>query len=168
MAPTALRDAPAPPPVPPVTTALRRFADRCLAALPQTTGCAVSLTSSDGRRLTTESTDEVAGRISALYDAHAQNPCVTAWSSDAAVRVQPDGDMRWPLWWAAVRDLGARSVLVAPLRTTGRRLGTCLLYSTERHAYRDVDELTLSALACQAAASVDRAQGPLRPAPAVR
>jgi GAF domain-containing protein len=158
MASTALRDIAFPAAVAPVTAALRDVARRCGAAVPGTTGCCVSLLSTDGRRLTTEGTDAVAERLGALYDVHARNACATAWSGNTVVRTHSDCDVRWPLWWAAVRETGAQSVMVAPLRTAGRLLGTCLVYSTLPRAYDEGAALALSAIAGDAATRIDRSQ----------
>jgi GAF domain-containing protein len=147
------------PTVPPVTTALQQAARRCLGAVPAGMGATVSLLSTDGRRLTAQGTDLVAEHLGALTDRHHENACRAAWSTGVVVTVQMGTGVRWPRWWAAVGDLGVKSVVSAPLRTSGGRLlGTALLYSGRHDAFDSADAIALAAVAWQAAECIDRAQ----------
>jgi hypothetical protein len=57
-----------------------------------------------------------------------------------------------------VYELGVPRVLVAPLCTGNRRLGSVLVYSTDPAAYRGVEEAALAMMAHEAAALIDETQ----------
>ncbi|OBF92498.1 hypothetical protein A5790_13490 [Mycobacterium sp. 852002-51152_SCH6134967] len=59
--------------------------------------------------------------------------------------------------WAGA-EVGANSVLFAPLRTPQRLIGTLMVYSREIDAYRRSDADMLDRYACDAAILIDESQ----------
>jgi GAF domain-containing protein len=138
----------------PVTTTLHDVARQGLSIVPQSTGCGINLLASDGRRITSAGTDPVAERLNALYDHYRENPCTTAWFNNQVVTADL-GCSQPSLWATRARELGVRSIMTTAMRTPDRLLGTVLVYSTERDAYRDGDEEMLLMFARTAALRVD-------------
>ena len=122
-------------------------------------GAGITLLTTAGRRITSSATDSLAEQLNALHDRHPQNPCIAAWSTRSTVHAtRGDDALRWPGWVDQAAGLGAHSVLIAPLCTAQRLLGTLLVYSREPGAYRRSDELMLDSYARDAAILIDETQ----------
>jgi len=81
-----------------------------------------------------------------------EGPCLTAWRDRVVVRVGDTAtDSRFPRWGRAVRALGLRSALSAPLVAGHKKLGAMKVYSTEVAAFADRSQHLLSMFAAQAA-----------------
>lgn len=147
--------------VPPLTSTLRVLAHRCVSLIPGTTGCGITLLTTDGRRITSVSTDRVAERLSALGDVNPQNPCASAWMDDTVRRAHSSATrLGWAPWMATARGLGVGSVLAAPLRTPRRRLGSVFVYASRADTYRHSHGPLLAAYAAAAALDIERSQTP--------
>ncbi|MFC9363342.1 ANTAR domain-containing protein [Rhodococcus sp. NPDC057014] len=69
-----------------------------------------------------------------------QGPCLEAAATGVVVRVRIDElPERWPAFAAAVRGLGVRSYLSAPLRLDGDHVGALNLYGTDDHGFGELD-----------------------------
>jgi GAF domain-containing protein len=81
-----------------------------------------------------------------------EGPCLTAWRTRQLVRIDDTGtDDRWPRWAEAVRPLGVRSVLSAPLLAAEESIGAMKVYSGQPSAYGLHEEHVMRLLAAQAA-----------------
>lgn len=115
----------------------------------------VSVMDATGARATRGASDEVVERADRLQYDLGEGPCVDAWTGRAVVRCDDlTTETRWPRWVAAVRALGLRSSLSAPLVAGDDALGTIKLYSSYVAAFSEKDEGTLLLLAAQAAGLV--------------
>jgi GAF domain-containing protein len=142
-----------------LTGALHFIVERAAADIGTSRGAGLSLLTGGGRRITSAATDPMAERLNALHDRCFENPCVAAWAGRTTVRVDAQhDDPSWTAWLVAARDVGATSVLVAPLSTTKRLLGTLMVFSPEPDAYTDSDERMLAGYANDAAILIDEIQ----------
>lgn len=117
-----------------------------------TAGAGVTLVDERGRRSTASSNSFVA-EVDALQYAFGSGPCLSAWSQQAAIRIDDlDEESRWPQWTAAAAGLGVRSMLSVPLLATGASVGAMKVYSRQPDAYDLHAVQVLSMFAQQAAA----------------
>ncbi|NGP05724.1 GAF and ANTAR domain-containing protein [Rhodococcus sp. 14C212] len=73
-----------------------------------------------------------------------QGPCLAAAGTGRVVRVRVDDlPERRPAFSAAVRGIGVRSYLSAPLRLGGEHVGALHLYSYHDHGFSDLDAVLL-------------------------
>ncbi|MBB2993042.1 hypothetical protein FHR72_004549 [Mycolicibacterium iranicum] len=92
----------------------------------------MNLLTTDGRRITSASSDGVGERLNALYDRFADNPGAHAWRSGATIATTTMPHLgAWPEWLGQARALGVGSVLTAVLKTQERRLGYLLAFSVD-------------------------------------
>lgn len=119
-----------------VVALVQGLPDEALTTIETATGAAAALIDSRGGRLLTTATsphvlvaDEVQYRLG-------QGPAMTAWATQASVRV---GDLaeepRWPRWVLETRFLALRSVLSAPVTAAGRTVGVIQVYSATPAAF---------------------------------
>ena len=142
-----------------LTGTLEFVADRAAEEVGISAGAGITLLTTGGRRITSSATDPLAEQLNALHDRHPEGPCSTAWLTRATVHATEAGNaQRWRDWVQHAAALGARSVLVAPLCTAQRLLGTLMVYSREAGAYRRSDELMLDDYARDAAILIDETQ----------
>ncbi|MCV7279948.1 GAF domain-containing protein [Mycolicibacterium flavescens] len=134
-----------------LTGTLRFIAERAAEEVGVSSGAGVTLLTTGGRRITSVATDAVAEQLSALHDGYHGNPGSTAWLRGSAA-------LRWSDWYRRATELGAPSVLVAPLRTPQRVLGVLMVYSCRPDAYRRSDEDMLDHYAGDAAILIDETQ----------
>jgi transcriptional regulator with GAF, ATPase, and Fis domain len=127
-------------------------------------GAGASLMDSDGRRVSTATTDRVAAMADTLQYQLGQGPCISAWASSSVQRLDDTAvDSRWPAWSTAARELGIRSVLSAPLVFKGDVIGALKVYSTTTAAFSADDEHRLVLLSAAAATLLGMARGPDAP-----
>ena len=153
---------PAPTVVPmisPVMSLLQAVARDGAQLLPGTTGCGITLMATDGRRITSTGSDHVAECLTSLHDQHPNNPSASSWAHRCVRRAQGSVTRAaWAGWMAHARRRGVRSVFTAPLCVADRRLGTVLLYSTTRNAFRREHDEALAAFAEAIAIGIDHCQ----------
>ena len=140
-----------------LTGTLQFIADRAAEEVGVSRGAGITLLTTAGRRITSAATDPVAERLNALPERYPQNPATAAWSTRCTVNAA-DGAGTWPDWIQQAAALGAGSMLVAPLCTAQRLLGTLMVYSDGPGAYRRSDELMLDSYARDAAILIDETQ----------
>ncbi|MEH3139800.1 MAG: GAF domain-containing protein [Mycobacterium kyogaense] len=147
-------------PVPsPVMSLLRAVAREGAQLFPGFTGCGITLMATDGRRITSVGSDHVAERLTALHDEHPDNPSASAWAHGCVRRAQCSVTrLAWAGWMTHARRQEVRSVVTAPLCVADRQLGTILLYSTTRNAFRHGGDTALSAFAEAVAIDIDGCQ----------
>ncbi len=115
-------------------------------------GAGASLMAEDGRRVSTATTDRIAATADSLQYELGQGPCISAWATTSIQRLDDTAsDERWPVWCAAARDLGIRSVVSAPLVFRGDCIGALKVYSTSPAAFSLEDERRLVLLSAAAA-----------------
>lgn len=91
--------------------------------------------------------------VDALQYAFGSGPCLSAWSQQAAIRIDDlDTESRWPQWTEAATGLGVRSILSVPLLASGTSVGAMKVYSRQPAAYDLHAVHVLSMFAQQAAA----------------
>lgn len=142
-----------------LTGTLLFIADRAAKEVGVSAGAGVTLLTTSGRRITSVATDPAADRLNALFDRDHENPGTTACFMQTAVQAtgSPEAE-RWPEWIGQAAEVGANSVMFAPLRTPQRLLGTLMVYSREIDAYRRSDADMLDRYACDAAILIDETQ----------
>lgn len=142
-----------------LTGTLRFIADRAAEEVGVSTGGGVTLLTTTGRRITSVATDPIADQLNGLFDRHHENPAATAWFGCTVVGAigSPEA-AEWPAWVEQAAEIGARSVLFAPLRTSERLLGTLMVYSQDAEAYRRSDADMLDRYATDAAILIDETQ----------
>jgi GAF domain-containing protein len=122
--------------------------------VPGTVGAGVTLLDADGRRTSTAATDPVVLRADALQYDLDEGPCLAACAVRAPVRVDDlERERRWPRWAEAVRPLGMRASLSAPLLAADV-LGAIKVYAGPPDAYGEREERLLTRFAAQAAVLV--------------
>lgn len=124
------------------------------ATAPNTAGAAVTVVDQHGTR-TMAATTELAAQADALQYSLDEGPCLTAWRTGKAVRVDDAaGDRRWPAWNDAVTRLGVRSALSAPLLAdegAAEPVGAIKLYALHPGRFDEHDERVMVLFARQAA-----------------
>ncbi|OBB41521.1 GAF domain-containing protein [Mycobacterium sp. 852002-51961_SCH5331710] len=142
-----------------LTGTLRFIADRAAEEVGVSMGGGVTLLTTTGRRITSVATDPIADQLNGLFDRHHENPAATAWFGCTVVGAigSPEA-AEWPAWVEQAAEIGARSVLFAPLRTSERLLGTLMVYSQDAEAYRRSDADMLDRYATDAAILIDETQ----------
>lgn len=145
--------------VPPLTSMLERAAHDCAALLPASTGCALNLLTTDGRRITSVTTTRTGGELNALCDQMPDNPCTRAWqTTDVVLADTLAGPQRWSGWLARAHGLGVRTVLAATLRTHERRIGSVAVYSPMPNAFALSEVKVFADFASDAAHHIDACQ----------
>jgi GAF domain-containing protein len=139
-----------------VTGALAFIVDRAAASVGGSCGAGLSLLTGCGRRITSVATDSPAERLNALHDQSFENPCATAWLERRTVASDVGADLTPWVGWVGRSTVG--SLLVAPLCTTHRLLGTLLVYARDRAAYTTRDTEALARCATDAAILIDEMQ----------
>jgi hypothetical protein len=140
-----------------LTGTLGFIAERAADEVGVSTGAGVTLLTTTGRRITSVGTDGVAERLNALHDLYPVNPGAAAWLNSPTVCTTADV-RRWPGWLREATDMGACSVLSAPLSTPQRLLGTLMVYAGASDAYRRSDEDMLARYARDAGILIDETQ----------
>ncbi|QSE86861.1 GAF and ANTAR domain-containing protein [Rhodococcus koreensis] len=105
----------------------------------------ITLVHPDGLATTPACTDPRVVDIDADQYRTGQGPCLEAAATRTVVRVKLDElPERWPDFAAAVRSLGVRSYLSAPLRLAEDHIGALNLYSVDGHGFSDLDAALLT------------------------
>jgi GAF domain-containing protein len=134
-----------------VATALDIITSLAVDTIVGSAGSGVSLLDAAGERTTSAATDPMVEQLDGLQYQLNEGPCLSAWLDQAVVR---SGDLaneaRWPSWSHRAGELGIRSVLSAPLSSSGRAIGAMKVYSTATDAYDERDEDLLRRFAIQA------------------
>ena len=100
----------------------------------------ITLVHPDGTATTPACTDPRVVDIDADQYRTGQGPCLEAAATGTVVTVRVDELFdRWPAFAAAVRGLGVRSYLSAPLRLAEDHVGALNLYSIDGHGFSDLD-----------------------------
>ncbi|WP_053004795.1 GAF and ANTAR domain-containing protein [Kocuria sp. SM24M-10] len=146
--------------------AARRLAEAACVLVDDATGAGVSLLDEAGRRRTTGSTGGSVDAADALQYELGEGPCLSAWATGAAQRVEDTTeDRRWPAWSAAAAGEGIRSVLSVPLvrQEHEHALGAMKVYAAAPHAFSAREEQVLGLLAGAAATLLGSALAPDAP-----
>ncbi|MFD4368511.1 GAF domain-containing protein [Rhodococcus sp. NPDC058521] len=135
-----------------VATALELITSLAKDTVHGTVGSGVTLTDTQGNRVTSAATDPIVEQLDTLQYDVGDGPCLAAWAGQAVVRSNDlDTEHRWPQWTEPARSTGARSVLSAPLIADTRTLGAIKVYSDQPGAYDEISEALLRRFADQAA-----------------
>ncbi|MGQ1839929.1 GAF and ANTAR domain-containing protein [Kocuria turfanensis] len=144
--------------------AARRLAEAACVLVDGATGAGVSLLDEAGRRRTTGSTGGSVDAADALQYELGEGPCLSAWATGVAQRVEDTTeDRRWPAWSAAAAGAGIRAVLSVPLVRQDRALGAMKVYAAAPHAFTAREEQVLGLLAEAAATLLGSALAPEAP-----
>ena len=133
---------------------LQRVAHLTVESVPGARFAGITMLDEDERASTAVFTDEEAPEIDqAQYDA-GRGPCLDAWRTKVAVRID---DMRatspdYDEFAQACLDHGIRSTLSLPLAAAGRAIGALNLYSEQRGGFTPDDEQLGGHLATAASA----------------
>jgi GAF domain-containing protein len=115
-------------------------------------GVGVTLLDGQGRRTTAAASGPLPERADSLQYELDEGPCLRSWTDRVVVRVDDLlEDDRWPRWAQAVRPLGVRASLSAPLVVGGTALGAIKVYAATPGAFGEHDEYLLTMFATQAA-----------------
>jgi GAF domain-containing protein len=134
-----------------VETALQLVTKLADEATAGTMGAAVTIVDDYGKRSLAASNGAVE-RADALQYELDEGPCLTAWRTQEVVRIDDTTtDDRWPRWNKAASELGIRSVLSAPMLSTGDSIGAMKVYCGRSSCYGAHDEHVMRLLAAQAA-----------------
>ena len=126
--------------------------------VPGASGAGVSLVS-DRRRVSSGSTDDRVRKADALQYELDEGPCLTAAEMRELVRIDDiASDRRWPRWADAVRPLGLRAALSAPLVAGEDGLGAIKVYADTPGAFDAHSEQLLTLFSAQAALMVGNVQ----------
>ncbi|MFB1298280.1 GAF domain-containing protein [Mycobacterium sp. pW049] len=157
------------PTVAPLTSLLHEVTHHCAALLPMATGCALSLLTTDGRRITSVATNRTGEELSSLCERMPENPCSSAWRDSGVVVAQTlAGSAQWSAWLAHARSLGIQTVLTSALHAGERRIGTVSVFSSDPTAFSSTDAGVFAESAARVAHRIDACQRFLsRPAIAV-
>jgi GAF domain-containing protein len=134
-----------------VETALQLVTRLAATATRGSLGAAVTVVDESGTRSRAAS-DQLVEKADALQYEFDEGPCLTAWRTQEVVRIDDTAtDVRWPSWNGAARRMGVRSVLSAPLLSTGESIGAMKVYSARPLNYGPHEEHVMRLLAHQAA-----------------
>jgi GAF domain-containing protein len=134
-----------------VDTAMDLVTSLAATATAGNVGAGVTVVDEHGKRSRAASNQAVE-RADALQYELDEGPCLTAWLTRELVRIDDtETDPRWPRWSEAVRPLGVRSVLSAPLLVAGVAIGAMKVYCERPLNYGPRDEQIMRLLAGQAA-----------------
>jgi len=144
---------------PVVDRAVTNIARATHQSLAGSVGAGVTLIDSEGRPTSTASTNSLVKEADRLQYELGDGPCLSAWASGQAVRVDDlREDQRWPEWSKAGGRLGLLSCISVPLLVpdltgTGEPepIGAMKVYSDQPHAFDERSEEVLSLLAGPAA-----------------
>lgn len=135
-----------------VHTALELVTSLATETISPTAAAGITLTDSDGGRVTVAATDPVVVRADALQYQLGSGPCLSSWADHVIVRIDDLAvDERWPSWSHQVSELGLRSSLSAPLVAGPRSLGALKVYAAHPDAFGGREEHLASMFASQAA-----------------
>lgn len=96
----------------------------------------MTLLDSAGRRTTSAATDTMVESLDALQYELDDGPCLTAWSEHTVVSSgNLSTEHRWVAWSHRASDLGAQSVLSAPLLVGDEAIGATKVYSRTTDAF---------------------------------
>jgi GAF domain-containing protein len=120
--------------------------------VPGCIGVGVTVLDDQGRRTTAAASGPLPERADSIQYALNEGPCLRCCADRILVRVDDllDDD-RWPRWAEAVRPLGVRSSLSAPLVAGGTALGAITVYGEVPGAFGEREEYLLTMFATQAA-----------------
>ncbi|MGW4487378.1 GAF and ANTAR domain-containing protein [Amycolatopsis sp. NPDC004368] len=122
---------------------------------PGTAGAGVSVVDRAGRWLTVAATDELVEHADLAQYRAGAGPCLAAWSTRAAVRVDDlCREPRWPQWSRRAHELGARAALSVPLVAGDSAVGAVTVYGAAPECYGTREESLLGMFAAQAAVLV--------------
>jgi GAF domain-containing protein len=142
-----------------VATALGVVTQLAAETIPGTVGSGVTLVDEKGRKTSSGATDALVARADDLQYELDEGPCLSAWRSQSAFRInEMETETRWPRWAKAVTPLGLRSALTVPLIAGEMPSGAMKLYAREPEAYNERDERLLSMFAAQAAVLIANVQ----------
>jgi GAF domain-containing protein len=135
-----------------VQTALQLITSLARDTLPGSIGSGVTLLLTDGRPASSASTDTLVQNLDRLQYGLEEGPCLTAWATSEVVRSDDlTADERWPIWTPQAVNLGARSVLSAPMEAGGTSWGAIKVYSATTGTYDESADDLLRRFADQAA-----------------
>jgi GAF domain-containing protein len=141
-----------------VETSLSVLSSLAHETVPGSAGAGVSLID-DRRRISSGSTDDRVRDADRLQYEFDEGPCLAAADTRELVRIDDlDEDARWPRWAEAVRPLGLRATLSAPLVTGERALGAIKVYADRPHTFDHRSEQLLTLFSAQAAVLVAHLQ----------
>jgi hypothetical protein len=104
----------------------------------------ITLVHPDGTATTPACTDPRVVDVDTDQYRTGQGPCLEAAATRTVVTVRVDElPARWPAFSAAVRGLGVRSYLSAPLHLADDHVGALNLYSFDDHGFSDLDAVLL-------------------------
>ncbi|WP_177235978.1 GAF and ANTAR domain-containing protein [Arthrobacter sp. ov118] len=144
---------------PVVDQAVAKIAQAAHQSLAGSVGAGGTLIDAQGRPTSTASTNSLVEEADRLQYELGDGPCLSAWASARAVRVDDlRDDQRWPEWGKAGARLGLLSCISVPLLVpdaTGNNepepFGAMKVYSDQPHAFDERSEEVLSLLAGPAA-----------------
>jgi GAF domain-containing protein len=126
--------------------------------VPGSSGAGVSLIEG-GRRTSAGSTDERVREADGLQYELDEGPCLTATATRELVAIDDlEQDTRWPRWAAAVRPLGLRAALSAPLVAGDTTLGAIKVYADHPGAFDERSTQLLVLFSAQASLLVANMQ----------
>ncbi|MFF2028702.1 GAF and ANTAR domain-containing protein [Arthrobacter sp. NPDC058192] len=144
---------------PVVDRAVANLAQAAHQSLAGSAGAGGTLIDAQGRPTSTASTNSLVQEADRLQYELGDGPCLSAWASARAVRVDDlRVEQRWPEWSAAAARLGLLSCISVPLLVpdvTGHGgpepIGAMKVYSDQPYAFDEHSEEVLSLLAGSAA-----------------
>jgi PAS domain S-box-containing protein len=114
---------------------------------------------SRGRVETPASTGQLAAECDQIQHELGEGPCLAVIEDGKPVRVSDVAhDTRWPQFGPRAARLGAASMLVLPLATSGGTVGALSLYATTADAFDDDDELLGAAFAKHAGIALSHSE----------
>jgi GAF domain-containing protein len=126
--------------------------------VPGASGAGASLISGR-RRVSSGSTDDRVRKADGLQYELDEGPCLTAAETRELVRIDDiASERRWPRWTEAVRPLGLRAALSAPLVAGEASLGAIKVYADTASAFDAHSERLLTLFSAQAALLVGNVQ----------
>ncbi|MGX5359108.1 GAF and ANTAR domain-containing protein [Kocuria sp. KH4] len=146
------------------TDAVQQLAQVARDLIDTAVGAGVSLLEAEDTKITTAATDAVVEAADAAQYELGEGPCLSAWATGAAQRIDDTAiDTHWPRWSAAAAKLGVASVLSTPLIFRGETMGALKIYATTAGAFSATDERMVGLLAGAAATLLGAGQGPQAP-----
>ncbi|MBY4206946.1 ANTAR domain-containing protein [Rhodococcus fascians] len=131
-----------------IDVVLQAVCSEVAAVVPDADLVGITMLDESGRPRTVASTDSVVHDIDSDQYRTGQGPCLEAMRSGHMVRAQArEAATRWPLFAAAVADLGVHSYLAAPLTPDEHRHGSLNIYSSSTDGFDHLDEVSVALFA---------------------
>lgn len=141
-----------------VETSLGLLSSLARETVPGTSGAGVSILD-ERRRRSAGSTDARVRQADSLQYELDEGPCLAATAGRELVRIDDLAeDRRWPRWADAVKPLGLRAAMSAPMVAGDGSLGAVKVYADQPGTFDDHSEQLLTLFAAQASILVANVQ----------